>query len=1276
VGTGRPVTMVVSDLKGSTALAERLDSETLRAVLRRYFDEMGVVLGSHGGVVAKIIGDAFVAIFDGADDPARAARRAARAAVEAQAALTWLNDRFEATWGVRLQNRTGVASGQLPTVHLDEWSADDDVLAGDVLAAAEALESRAPTMEVLIDGRTRALAGDVIASAPAGQVHRKDGEGLVDAWRLISVQAPRDDVGPERPAGPARLCDACGAANDHDARWCTACGAGLATGDTTRESRRMVTILFADPRPTTADGSPLTAGTTHVVMARYYAVMRPILELHGATVEKFIGDAVMAVFGLPVRHEDDALRALRAAHDMRAALAELNTELGDRFGVTFVQPIGVNTGTVVAGDALEGQRLVTGDAVNVAARFEQVAGPRDIVIGDLTQRLVADHVETDPLEPLQLKGKAEPVPAHLVTAVAPADGTGRRHELPLVGRDEELAALRRILREAIREQQTRRITLIGPAGVGKSRLAHEFLTEAGRTARVIEGSCLAYGDGITFWALLEMVQDAAGITEDADADAARLRLAALIGDEPDVLARVESIAGLTDTTFAIAELVWAMRWLVERLAADGPVVLVFDDVHWAESTFMEVIDRLAATVRGPVLILCSARPLALQLHRDFVAGAPSVVLAPLTDQQCARFLLLLLGDVTIDPKVVERIAATAGGNPLFLEQFLSMLIDEHRLRHDDGRWHAVGDLSTLEVPATIEALLASRLDRLADDERHVSGSSSVIGREFQHGAVVALVDRDLQPRVADSLTRLIERELVELTDEKEATYRFQHQLIRDATYNGLLKESRAILHERFVRWLDARDEARDRSTELQEIQGYHLEQAYHYWRELGVVDARVTAIGIDAARRLGDAGERALARGDMPAAASLLLRASDLLPDDHADRPRILLLAGGALDEAGWFDRAITAFESSAAAARAAGNVAAVEAASIARSRLEYLTGRATDAEEIGVRVDEALDRLTALADPDALSRAWQLRVDVDIAACRWAAAQHAAEQVIDHARRAGNAILERRTLRALAFLAQKGPMPVADATQVCHDILARVASDRRSAAVTRADLALLTAMALDFDTARQWCADARHTLSELGADTQAALVSLSAGPIELLADEPARAEIELRADYETLQRMGERNFITLTSALLAEAVYRQRRLAEARELIAFSQAQAAPDDLAVQIVAGRVEGKLTARAGDPATGVALLRESVRLIETTEDPSGQADAWLDLAETLHLAGEQPSAVAAAERARERYMTKGNLAGVRRADRIGRRVTSGLDPLGDLDPHVTGAITEL
>jgi class 3 adenylate cyclase/tetratricopeptide (TPR) repeat protein len=1044
-------------------------------------------------------------------------------------------------------------------------------------------------------------------------------------------------------------------------RRCASCGAALATGDTARESRRMVTIVFADPKPKTADGAPLSPDRTRVVMSQYVETMRPILERHGGTVEKFIGDALMAVFGLPVRHEDDAVRAVRAAGEMRAALVVLNAQLQARFGVTLANPVGVNTGIVVAGDASEGQRLVTGDAVNVAARLEQTAGTGEVLLGDLTRRLVGSAVETDAVKPLRLKGKAEPVPAHRLVRVMGTGSANRRHDLPLVGRDDELETIRSVFRTATRDRQCVRATLVGDAGVGKTRLINEFLAEAAHSARVVQGTCLAYGDGITFWPLVGMLQDAAHIVEDDDGDAARGRLAALVGDDPEVLDRVASIAGLVDTPYAVPELVWALRRFLERLAMSEPVVVLFDDVQWAEPTFLDVVDQLSHSVEGPVLFLCAARPLVLEKHRPFVDAAAAVVLDPLTDEHCERFLRLLLGDSGVEPRVIGRIVDAAGGNPLFIEQLLSMLVDEGRLRDVEGVWRVDGDLSTLEVPASIEALLAARLDRLKQDERRVIEPASVIGRRFALDAVAHLVDADIRPEVADRLHDLGDRDLV-LPEADEDVFRFQHQLIRDATYNGLLKEARAILHEAFVRWGDTVNEARDRATEFEEIQGYHLEQAYRYWLELGPIDAQIAAIGINASRRLGSAGERALGRGDMPAAASLLKRAADLLPADHAAKPRTLMLAGNALHEIGSFDDAIASYELSGQSAEAVGDAAAIEAARIEGVRLSYLIGRTDDVAAVSAAVDEALRRLDGGRDDDALSRTWQLRLNLEIAACRWEAAQRAANRVIDHARRAENTVLEVRTMPLLAFLAQKGPMPVPDATAQCQDILHRVSLDRRSSALTRLELALLSAMALDLDAARVMCADTRRVLDELGWEMQAALVSLSSGPIELLAEEPARAEAELRRDYDSLSRLDERNFISLTAALLGEAVYRQRRFDEAHELVEFSREVGAPDDLAVQIVWRSVAGKLAARAGTPATGLALVREALEMIETTEDPSGQADSLLDLAETLFLAGDSTEAAATAQVAADRYAIKRNAAGSRRAARVLAAVSAGHDPL--------------
>ena len=382
----RVVTIVTSDLKGSTSLGEKLDPESLREVLTRYFDEMRLVLEAHGGTIEKIIGDAIVAVFGlptgRDDDPARAVA----AAAETQRALANLNEVLERSWGVQLTARTGIATGE---VVVGEASAGQHVLTGPALQLATAMEQNAPAMEALLDEATLGLVADIVDVEPVEPFVPKGMAGAVSAFRLISVRARTDLAGHDATVtatsgAASRICANCGEECPLDFGRCGSCGAAMSVRSPVQKSRKTVTIVFADPKPATTSGTAPAPEALRDVMSSYFAEMRRILEAHGGTVEKFIGDAVMAVFGLPVRHEDDALRATRAAFDMQAALPVLNDEFRQTWGITLLNQIGVNTGEVVAGDAAAGQRLVTGDAVNVAARLEQAAGPLAVLIGDLT----------------------------------------------------------------------------------------------------------------------------------------------------------------------------------------------------------------------------------------------------------------------------------------------------------------------------------------------------------------------------------------------------------------------------------------------------------------------------------------------------------------------------------------------------------------------------------------------------------------------------------------------------------------------------------------------------------------------------------------------------------------------------------------------------------------------------------------------------------------------------------------------------------------------------
>ncbi len=497
-----------------------------------------------------------------------------------------------------------------------------------------------------------------------------------------------------------------------------------------------MTILFSDVTGSTAIGERLDPEAVRGLMSRYFAAMKDVIERHGGTVEKFIGDAVMAVFGIPVLHEDDALRAVRAAVQMRESLATLNAELATAQGVQIETRTGITTGEVVAGDPASGQTLVTGDTVNTAARLEQAANPGEVLIGEPTWRLVRDAITAESVEPVNAKGKALPVPAfRLVSVGAGVHGHVRRMDAPLVGRDRELNRLQEVYRDAVAQRSPQLFTLLGTAGVGKSRLIAEFLTGLAEEARIIRGRCLPYGEGITYWPLAEALREASGITDRDDRGAGQRKLHALLDGERDgelLSARLSTAIGLSDEPASQTELFWAVRRTLEHVASRGALVVVFDDIHWAEPTFLDLIDHVAEWSRdAPLFVLASARPELLDVRPTWGGGklnAATVLLEALPADATARLIEALPGGSALPDDLRSRISAAAEGNPLFVEELLAMLVDEGTLRQHDGRWEAIGDLDRLAIPPTIHALLAARLERLSDPERRIAERASVVGR--------------------------------------------------------------------------------------------------------------------------------------------------------------------------------------------------------------------------------------------------------------------------------------------------------------------------------------------------------------------------------------------------------------------------------------------------------------------------------------------------------------------------------------------------------------------
>jgi len=1001
-----------------------------------------------------------------------------------------------------------------------------------------------------------------------------------------------------------------------------------------------VTIVFSDLKGSTAMGEKLDSEAVREVMSRYFDEMREALERHGGTVEKYIGDAIMAVFGLPRVHEDDAIRAVRAAAEMRDHLAALNEELEERWGVTVGNRTGVNTGEVVAGDPTTGQRLVTGDTVNTAARLEQAAPTSQVLLGETTYRLVRHAVEVEEVEPLELKGKAERVPAYRLVEVREAETVERRRDSPLVGRERELGLLSDELAAATRDRACRRVTIVAQAGVGKSRLIEEFGRAATTSeARLLRGRCLPYGRGITFWPLVEIVRDAAAIEPEDSPEAARAKLAQAAGPaSDDVVDRVASAVGLGGEDFSLDEIFWGTRKFFERQAGEQPLVVLFEDIHWAESGFLDLIEYVARNASGvPLLLLCATRPDLFEHRADWAESGALVELEPLTEEQSGLVVQHLLGDAPIPDDARARIVTAAEGNPLFVEQLLSMLIDDGLLRREGDAWVPAGDLSELSIPGTIQALLAARLDLLSPEERSVIEPASVIGQIFEQPAVEELAPEAVQSAVPEHLGSMTQKQLVRpLEAEGADEYRFHHILVRDAAYQGILKRARATFHERFVDWAERVNRERDRGTEFEEILGYHLEQAYHYLSELGPLDDHGLELGRRAFGRLSTAGRRAFARGDMAAASNLLRRACELLPERDPARLELLPDLSEAIMETGEFAWAEVFLEEGLAGAEALGDDRL--RADVLLTRMLVRLRQTDDLEawrhDVEHETSVLIPRLKERQDHAELAKAWRMVATIHATACEWEAASNAQRHALDYARLAGKARQVARMSGSYSIALCDGPTPVPLAVDECEKMLNSGLSDRQGEALVRLSLASLVAMSGDLDRARSLYRQARAMLEDLGAVVDGALTCLTSGRIELLAGDPAAAEQELRRDHELLVELGELYYRPLVTAMLAQAVCVQQRWEEADELATDAAELAGEDDVEPQALWRSVRAKVLAASGDFDPAVSLAREAVDLLGATDALFVQVEALLDLAEVLRLARRDAEARSALERARE------------------------------------------
>ncbi len=1017
------------------------------------------------------------------------------------------------------------------------------------------------------------------------------------------------------------------------------------------EVRKIVTVVFCDVTGSTALGERLDPEALRRVMTRYFAAMTEAIERHGGTVEKFIGDAVMAVFGIPATHEDDAVRAVRAAADMREALRLLNKELERDHGATLTCRIGVNTGEVVAGDATTRQALVTGDAVNVAARLEQSAPPGEILIAETTLRLVRDAVVTEGTEPLELKGKSEPVSAHrLIEVHAGAAGVARRLDSPLVGRERQLAQLLQAFEDATADNVCHLFTVLGPPGVGKSRLVQEAL-EGMHGATIVQGRCLSYGEGITYWPLVEIVRDAVG--PDVAGDLAA-QIATLIPDDPsagDVAARIAQLTGgATDLALPAEEVGWAVRRFIEGMAKARPLVIVLDDLHWAEPSLLDLIDQVTDWSRdAPILVVCMARPELLDLRADWGGGklhATTTALEPLSVEETGRLVGNLLGDDGLDPSARTRIVTASEGNPLFVEETIAMLVDDGLLHHQGDRWITSGDLGDVAVPPTIQALLAARLDRLDEGERAVLGRAAVVGQVFYLGALGELSPDEERAQIASRVQQLVRRDLVR-TDRSDLpgqdAFRFHHGLLRDAAYQMLPKETRADLHERFATWLEQHEEM----TDADEFVGYHLERAHAYRIELGPEDDRSRALAEQAATRLSAAASRAFDRGDTAAAESLARRAAALRAEDDPRRAWDLIALGWTFTSADRADEADGAFEEALRIARTVGDERSEAHASLGGAMSRGLIDPEGASDVIALLVERLLPRFEDWGDERGLGIAYLARSQIHWNRCEFALGRRDSALAVPHARAAGDGTFERVAVVTQAFAGLLGPASVDQSLADIDELEAMPIRSIRGLAISLR--AAVEALKGHFDDARRLRDEAIEALREVFGQVPAGGFEAS-WRLETLAGDAEAAEMWGRKGYELLGSYGDVAHGTTAAVNTGISCYDLERFDEAWRLAEECREKSASDDAINQFLWRSLEAKLHAREGRFDEAEALLREANEIGGRTDEFMGRSIVAFDEAEVAVMAGRTEDARTALRRALEMAERKGATANVDKARR--------------------------
>ena len=1021
-------------------------------------------------------------------------------------------------------------------------------------------------------------------------------------------------------------CTQCGRVNAHGARFCDACGARL-EGPSDTAARKTVTVVFTDLAGSTALGERLDPETLRGVMSRYFATAQAALERHGGTVEKFIGDAVMAVFGVPVVREDDAERAVRATVELRDALERLNAELDREHGIRITTRTGVNTGEVVVGgvDSATDQRLATGDAVNVAARLEQAAAPGEVLLGAATYSVVGENVVAEAMAPVDAKGKSEPLAAWRLVAVRPdLPAFARPIATPFVGRSEELAFLCDAFEKAVEARTCELATILGTPGIGKSRLVRELIGSLETRARILVGRCVAYGDGISYFPLSEVVRELAG--EDPEPELARL-LAEV--ERGEVAARLISGAVTGDSPAGSPEeTAWAFRRLFETIASARPLVLVVDDIHWAEPTMLDLLEYIAgASSTVPIMIVCLARPDLLETRPSWAAHqhAGLVTLDPLDDAASQSLVDELLLEHDLPARLRERVLVSAEGNPLFVEQMLAMLAENP-------------DAGEEAVPATLTALLAARIDRLEPDERTVLQRASVEGRLFHRGSVADLVPPDDRSGLGSILLALARKEFIRPDRSLFAGddgFRFNHVLIRDVAYSSVPKELRAELHAQLASWLEGHVDEFDSADE---IVGYHLEQAYEYRAELGRVDIAAEEQARRGGRLLARAGRRAHDRFEPSTAVSLLERANRLLEVDDREHAALLPDLGRALCDSGAVDAAEAVLTEAVAEARRNGDEHAELKAEIELAKVNFMQ-ELSSPDRLREVARRAIDYFGATDDHAHLADAWQLMGVAELAAQDRGAQLRALLEARRYAIESGDLRRQIEAWNEVGGSMLFGRTPVTEVLAFLDEELAW--GREHGLPAIEAD-ALLGGPYLDsrlgrFDEARDKLERSKAICRELGIAYGLAEAHIAGSEMEHLAGDLAAAEREIREAIRVALEMGASRYLAIYRIHLTRVL-----LDRGREVEAAAELEQAREHGGYAPLWKSNHARSLAREGRLEEALDEAREAAAAMDGSDNITAQAEVLVHLAEVLRASGDQKGASEALELAISLHEEKGNV----------------------------------